>query len=233
MSWKGLLTKQVINKLIIYDMKNLCITFISLLLITTSALTQDKTNRWIIKYDLISLLGDQVTNSMGMMLGFEHFLKNNSAISFDAMYIFSCACDMPYTRIHTEKTNGFSLSGEYRFYLDQGETQSTGFHLGPQFTYQYTQTEMRETYDGGIENFYQVYRELLAAHAVAGYQLRIAGPLVFDPSFGLGLRYISSRNENKEGTDSGQHEYLYNKDYESGSQWFPSFTINIKIGLKL
>ncbi len=68
---------------------------------------------------------------------------------------------------------------------------------------------------------------------MAGYQLRIAGPLYFDPSAGLGIRYISSRNENKLGSDSGQHEYPYNKNYESGAQWFPSFDISIKIGLKL
>ena len=58
-------------------------------------------------------------------------------------------------------------------------------------------------------------------------------PFFFDPSLGLGLRYISSRNENKKGNDSGQYEYPYNKDYESGAKWFPSFIMNLKIGLKL
>ena len=216
-------------------MKNFRILILfCLLLISNLNHAQDENKSWIIKYDLISLLGDQVTNSMGVMLGFEHFIKENSSLAFDAMYIFPCSsCGKVYTSITTEKTNGFSLSGEYRFYLIPGKQASTGFHLGPQVYYQYTNADMRETYEGGKENLYQVYRSLFATHAMAGYQLPIAGPLFFNPSFGLGFRFISSRNENKKGNDSGQHEFLYNKDYESGSQWFPSFKINIKIGLIL
>ncbi|MEN8224745.1 MAG: hypothetical protein ABFS05_05225, partial [Bacteroidota bacterium] len=142
-------------------------------------------------------------------------------------------CEKAYTGITTEKTNGYLLSAETRHYIFPGKQTLSGFHLGPQIIYQYTKSEMMETYDGGIENSYQVYRHLLAAHAMAGYQLRIAGPVFFNPSLGLGFRYISSRNENKKGPDSGQHEYPYDKDYESGNKWFPSFTVNIKIGLKL
>ena len=215
-------------------MKNIRIPLFILMLSYTSIYAQESNRDWIIKYDLTSLLGDGVTNSMGVMLGFEHFLDDNRSFTMDAMYIFPCSsCNVPYTKIHTEKTNGFSVAGEFRFYLYQGKEASTGFHLGPQVLYQHTVAEIRETYDGGIENFYQVYRDLLSAHAMAGYQLQLAGPLFFNPSLGLGLRYISSRNENKKGTDSGQHEFPYDKDYESGSQWFPSIVINLKIGLKL
>jgi hypothetical protein len=171
---------------------------------------------------------------MGIMLGFEHLLNQNSSVAFDAMYIFPCsACGKPYTSITTDKTNGFSLSGEYRLYLVPGKQEATGFHLGPQVYYQYTIADMPETYDGGKENIYQVYRCLLATHVMAGYQLPLIGPFVFNPSIGLGFRFISSRNENKSGNDSGQHEFLYNKEYESGSQWFPSFKFNIKIGFQI
>lgn len=195
---------------------------------------QDVGRGWILKYDIVSLLGDQVTNSMGIMLGIEHFLNEKRSVAIDAMYIFPCSgCGKTYSSIPTDKTNGFSVSGEYRFYIIPGRQPATGFHLGPQVYYQYTVADLPETYDGGKENIYQVYRSLLATHVMAGYQLPIAGPFVFNPSFGLGFRYISSRNENKQGNDSGQHEFLYNKDYESGSQWFPSFKLNIKIGLKI
>jgi hypothetical protein len=205
-----------------------------IIFISTITFGQDNNKAWMIRYDLISLLGDQVTNSMGVMLGVEHLSGNNKSFAIDIMYIFPCSrCEKPYTSISAEKTNGVLLSVETRYYLFPGKASFSGFHLGPQIYYQYTRSEMRETYDGGIENFYQVNRNLLAAHAMAGYQLQITGPLFFNPSIGLGLRYISSWNENKKGTDSGQHEYPYNKDFESGSKWFPSFTINIKIGLKL
>jgi len=207
---------------------------IAIMLATGIAHSQEKTHGLIIKYDIMSLLGDQVTNSTGIMMGVEYFNKANRSFAIDAMYIFPCeACGKPYTSITTEKTNGFSLSTENRFYLFPGKHPFTGFHLGPQIYYQYTISDMRETFNEGRENIYQVYRNLFAVHAMAGYQLRIAGPLFFNPSIGLGLRYINSRNENKMGPDSGQHEFPYNKDYESGAEWFLSFKVNLKIGLKL
>ncbi len=207
---------------------------LSIILTSTITFSQENSRSWMIKYDFTSLLGDKVTNSMGAMLGLEYSAGGNRSFEFDAMYIFPCSsCGKSYTSITAEKTNGLLLSAESRYYLFPGKHLFTGFHLGPQVYYQYTRSEMRETYDGGTENFYQVYRNLLAAHAMAGYQLRITGPLYFNPAIGLGFRYISSRNENKKGADSGQHEYLYNKDFESGSEWFPSITINLKIGIKL
>ena len=207
---------------------------IGIMLTAATTYSQQNTGGVIIKYDIMSLLGDQVTNSMGIMMGVEYFAIKDKSFSLNAMYIFPCAnCEQPYTSISTEKTNGFSLSAENRYYLFPGKSPFTGFHLGPQIYYQYTIADMRETYNDGVENIYQVYRNLFAAHAMAGYQLRIAGSLFFDPSLGLGLRYISSRNENKKGNDSGQYEYPYNKDYESGAKWFPSFIMNLKIGLKL
>lgn len=187
-----------------------------------------------LKYDLVSLLGDQVTNSMGVQLGMEIFHKESRSIAVDAMFIFPCrSCQNPYTRISTESTFGFMISGEYRYYLLNGNHSPGGFHLGPQILYQHTKSEMRETYEGGIENQYQVYRDLMAAHVMAGYQLRITGPLYFNPAVGIGIRFVSSRNQNKKGSDSGQHEYPYDKDFESGSKLFPGININIKLGLKL
>ena len=202
----------------------------------SQAQTSDGLNRKgiIMKYDLISLLGDQVTNSMGVQLGVEFSAGKNKSLEVDLMYIFPCAsCSRPYTSIHTEKVNGIQLSGEYRFYLFSGEKPFSGFHLGPQVLWQHTLAGMHETYNNGVNNDYEVFRDLFTTHAMAGYQFRIVGPLHFDPALGLGLRYISSRNEGKKGEGSGQHEFPYDKDYESGAKWFPSITINLKIGLKL
>ena len=195
---------------------------------------ENKHIEYMIKYDLISLLGDQVTTSLGIQFGTEVMYKRSRSLVVDAMYIFPCAgCDRPYTTITTESTYGWMISGAHRFYLSKPKISPSGFHLGPQVFYQHTKSEMRETYDGGIENYYHVYRDLVAAHVMAGYQLRIVGSLYFNPAVGLGTRFISSRNKNKKGTDSGQHEFPYDKDFESGSAWFPSFNINIKLGLKL
>ncbi len=205
-------------------------------IVETPATAQNNTRQksCIIKYDLISLLGDQVSNSMGVRLGLEYTPLNNQSFETDIMYIFPCSsCGQSYTTIKTEKTSGFLISAEYRFYLVPGKQSLSGFHLGPQFAYQFTRSEMNETYDSGILNTYQVYRNLVTTHALAGYQLRITGPLYFNPAVGIGLRYISSRNENKKGSDPGQHEFPYNKDFESGAKWFPSVTINIKIGIIL
>jgi hypothetical protein len=187
-----------------------------------------------VKYDVISLLGDQVSKSAGLRMGVEFAIGNNQSLETDAMFIFPCAsCGKPYTTIYTDKTRGFSISAGYRYYLFPGEPGFKGFHIGPQILYQYTESDMQETYNNGIQNIYFVYRNLLAFHAMAGYQLRIAGPLMFNPVIGIGTRYISSRNANKKQVGTGQHEFPYNKDYENGSQWFPSVTIELKIGLKL
>jgi hypothetical protein len=187
----------------------------------------------LLKYDFVSLLGDGVTTSMGIKLGIELPVKDKQSIEFDVMYIFPCASCDHYLTINTEKTNGFMLTAEYRFYLYPGKPPSTGFHLGPQMMYQYTIATLAETYDNGIPNDYQVFRNLWAIHAMVGYQLKVAGPLYFDPAIGLGTRFISSRNENKKGTEPGQYEFPYEKLYDTGAKWFPSYTFNIKIVFKL
>jgi len=210
-------------------------TFIGILVFTANAQEEkDMKKGFIIKYDLISLLGDQVSNSMGVRLGFEGMTAKDQSISADIMYIFPCKnCGEAYTKIETEKTVGFLISTSYSFYLFNRDIPFRGFHVGPQLAYQYTQSEMLETYDQGVPNTYEVYRNMFTAHAMAGYQMRIAGPLYFDPALGFGLRYISSRNKSKKGSDPGQHEFPYDKDYESGASWFPSIDISIIIGLKL
>ena len=210
-------------------------TIISMLALSANAQEEKNTRKgFLIKYDLISLLGDQVSNSMGVRLGFERMTVKDQSIAADIMYIFPCKnCGEGYTKIETEKTVGFLISASYCFYLFNREVPFNGFHLGPQLAYQYTRAELFETYNEGVPNTYEVYRNMLTVHAMAGYQIRIAGSIYFDPALGLGFRYISSRNENKKGSDPGQHEFPYDKDYESGAAWFPSIDISIKIGIKL
>jgi hypothetical protein len=187
-----------------------------------------------LKYDVISLLGDQVSNSTGIRLGAEIKNPGNRSLEFDAMFIFPCtSCGGAYYTVETEKTVGFMVSADRRFWLYSGRQAFSGFHVGPRLAYQYTQAEMYETYDNGTPNTYFVYRNMGTLHVMAGYQLCIAGPLYFDPELGIGLRYISSWNKDKKGNDPGQHEFPYDKDYESGSKWFPSFDFNIKLGIKL
>lgn len=187
----------------------------------------------VLKYDLLSLLGDQVTNSMGIRLGAEIPAGNFSSVSADLMYIFPCAnCGQTYTSIKTGKTSGYQVSEEYRYYLKPGKHVSGGFYLGQQLLYQRTNSEMNET-NNGTPDTYNVYRDMFALHALAGYQLRIVGRLFFDPSAGIGCRYISSQTKNKKGHDPGQYEYFYNKNFEEGSSWFFSLNLQLKIGLKL
>ncbi|MEE4255447.1 MAG: hypothetical protein V2I47_00270 [Bacteroidales bacterium] len=191
-------------------------------------------NGFIIKYDVISLLGDQVSNSAGIRLGAEARNGSNMTLAFDAMFIFPCkSCGGAYYTVETEKTVGFTVSADHRFWLYAGKQAFSGFHVGPRLAYQYTRAEMHKTYDNGIPNNYSVYRNMGTFHVMTGYQLRIAGPLYFDPELGIGLRYISSWHKDKKGSEPGQHEFPYDKDYESGSKWFPSFDLNIKLGIKL
>lgn len=195
---------------------------------------EDKENDLIIKYDVISLLGDQVSNSSGVRLGLEVMYSSDRSLAFDVMFVFPCAsCTGAYYTIETERTVGFMVSADHRFWLYRADIPISGFHLGPRLAYQFTQSEMSETYDNGTPNNYHVYRHMIGLHAMAGYQFRIVGPIYFNPEIGFGTRYISSRDEGKIGDDPGQHEFPYDKDYESGSKWFPSIDFNLKIGLKL
>lgn len=209
--------------------------WISCILITVPGMAQTSETEdkpWMIKYDFMSLMGDGTTTSMGVKLGVEIPLKNNQSFEIDAMYIFPCAaCKTDYFRIKTEKTNGFTLTAEYRFYLLHRPAPMGGFHLGPQVFYTYTKADMLDT-PGIPSTTYHVYRNLVAAHAMVGYQARMARRLYFDPSIGIGLRYISSWNEYKIEDGSDRYEFPYNKPYEWGSQWFPSVTINIKFAFK-
>lgn len=209
--------------------------WVSCILMATQIMAQTNEtegNTWMIKYDFISLMGDGITSSMGVKLGVEIPLKNNQSFEFDAMYIFPCeACKVAYFRIQTEKTNGIMLTAEYRFYLLHRPAPMGGFHLGPQVFYTYTKADMLETPEKPSTT-YHVYRNLVAAHAMVGYQAKMARRLYFDPSIGIGLRYISSWNDNKLEDGSDQYEFPYNKLYESGSQWFPSVTLNIKFAFK-
>lgn len=189
---------------------------------------------FMIHYDLLSLLGDQISTSMGVSLGVEWGTGSGKSVQASLLYIFHCAsCGKPYTTIETASTRGFRVSAGYRFYLFTAKGPLSGFHTGPAVEFQYTAYEMDETYDNGIPNTYRVYRNLMAAHAMAGYQLRVAGPLFLDPEIGLGFRYISSRNEDRKSPGSGQHEFPYDKDFESGHKWFPSIQLSIKLGIKL
>lgn len=218
------------------ELKKMIAGLLCLFIVATAASQESPLGKpgFMLKYDVISLLGDQVSKSAGVRLGIEFAAGNNSSIETDVMFIFPCAsCGKPYTTINTESTRGFSLSAGYRYYLFSEDPGFKGFHIGPQILYQYTESDMPETYDNGISNTYFVYRNLLAFHAMAGYQLRIAGLLMFNPVVGIGTRYISSINANKKQSGTGQHEFPYNKDYENGSQWFPSVIIELKIGLKL
>ena len=126
---------------------------IGIMLTAATTYSQQKTSGVIIKYDIMSLLGDQVTNSMGIMMGVEYFAKKDKSFSLDAMYIFLhvlivgsliqvLVLKKPMVFHYQLRTDTTSFPGKSPF---------TGFHLGPQVHYQYTIAEMRETYNGGVE----------------------------------------------------------------------------------
>jgi hypothetical protein len=182
----------------------------------------------------MGLLGDQVSNSLGVRVGFEHRPGSKHAYGADIMSVFPCkTCGQAYARVKSEMTVGVLVSAEYRNYLFTGKTSCDGFHLGPRLAYQFTVSELNETLGSNIQNAYDVKRHMVTAHMMAGYQLQVTGPLYLDPSLGLGIRYISSRSPDKKGTDPGQKEFPYNKDFESGRKFFPSVDISIALGLKI
>jgi len=126
-------------------MKKTSTLYIIIVFLTSHSLQsqEDIQRNCILKYDVISLLGDQVSNSMGVRLGAEIMYDDKKSLVFDAMYIFPCnSSGGAYTKVETENTVGFMVSADYRFYLFQREHAIGGFHIGPRLAYQFTRSEM-------------------------------------------------------------------------------------------
>jgi hypothetical protein len=73
--------------------RGIIILISTIFMITGNMYSQENKNDQegcIIKYDVISLLGDQVSNSMGVRLGLEWMNAERQSLAADIMYIFPC-----------------------------------------------------------------------------------------------------------------------------------------------
>ena len=138
--------------------------------------------------------------------------------------------------IPVKNVKGFYSNIEYRHYYHQSKRYK--FYYGVNFVYQNSKTTREEEilnytinppYATVFINNYIVVRELYAAHIKAGIRMQYHN-FVFDPTIGIGVRYITSTAIDKVGTDNGEYEIPYNKPFDNGSKWFPSINYNFKIG---
>jgi uncharacterized protein YxeA len=188
----------------------------------------------IIKFDISSLMGDQVTNSSGIQLGLEIELKDNLSFEQDLMYIFKY--DRSYKRyfeITCENINGIKSVSELRYYFKKDiDPKFTDIYMAPNLILQYTNAIREENDEYGTPNNYQVNRFVFALHGKIGLQFALYKNLYLDISTGLGVRNISSNAIGKKSNNNNEHEFLYGKLYDNGSEWFISLTGSFRLGFK-
>jgi hypothetical protein len=206
------------------------ILFIIPILIKGQDNSNNKTELYF-KYSPLSLLGDGVTNSIGIQLGLEYKLKNQIGIQQDIMYIFLFSHkNQNFFTINVNNINGIRSITELRFYLNKENQHLEGIYIAPQLIYQYTKAIRTQSLVNQDVNEYCIKRNVIAFHGKLGWQLVNKCRFILDVSCGVGLRYIASFNSGKIPDHSIDYEFPYSKDYDSGSKIFPSFIMALNIG---
>ncbi len=189
----------------------------------------------IIKFDIVGLMGDGVTNSSGIQLGVEMELKKSFSFEQDLMYIFKFDSDNPpFFETEVENILGLKSVSEFRYYFKKDiDPKLTDVYIAPGLILQYTTASRKQSDKLQNTNNYIVNRFVFAFHGKLGIQFELYKNLLLDISAGLGIRYVSSNSSGeKDGYIYGP-EYVYGKKYNSGSQWqFPSMTGSFRIGYR-
>jgi len=199
---------------------------------TARDLTDKKTIYF--KYDFTSLAGDGVTNSSGVQMGVEFEINDNLGFEQDLMYIITA--NWPNNEsfeIDVEKIYGLKSITELRFYRNSKDFQKlTGQYIASNLVFQYTDATLEEKDENHNDYNYNVSRFVFALHGKFGYQSKLYRKIYFDLACGPGIRYISSKSQNKKITYSTTYEFPYSKKYDTGSKWFLSANFSFKIAYK-
>jgi hypothetical protein len=187
-----------------------------------------------LKYDFASIVGDGVTNSCGVQLGLEFEMNDNIGFEQDLMYIFTADWqNNGYYEIEVEKVNGLKSITELRFYrYSKDNRKLKGPYVAPNLIFQYTEATREAKDENHAVYSYNVGRFVFALHGKFGYQSKLYRKIYFDLACGPGIRYISSKSQNKKISYSTTYEFPYSKDYDTGSEWFLSINFSFKIAYK-
>ena len=238
-------------------MKALWTTFIILFLISDCAFAQSQSSdtlgfkKFIITTSVLEYIPGQL-NTGNFNIGSEFYLKKRKAVYINLGIIKSYGPVEPQWlnlfNIPSINTIGFRFQAEGKYYLNKHkifqpaillfwphilqfksqELQNTGYYVAIHSSYQFTNTERKESHQYK-QNIYSVDRNALQLHLKFGYQSIKKYGLVVDYAVGFGIEYVSSNANNKFG-NNGTYEIFPNKLFDSGDGFFPSFVYQLRIG---
>ena len=251
-------------------MNKLLATFITLILVTiyNVALSQNRDSLGVKKFILTTSVLEYIPgqlNTGNFNIGSEFYLKKRKAVYINLGIIKSYGPVEPQWlnlfNIPSINTIGFRFQAEGKYYLNKHkifqpaillfwphilqfksqELQNTGYYVAFHSSYQFTNTERKETVIDFIDdtqthpiyhykqNIYSIDRNALQLHLKIGYQSIKKYGLVVDYAVGFGIEYIYSSANNKFG-DNGTYEFFPKKLFDSGDGFFPSFVYQVRIG---
>lgn len=184
----------------------------------------------VIKFDVVGLAGDWVTNSSGVCFGLEYGLKPKMSFEQDFTYLFDAENGQSIFNILVEELSGIRSNTELHYYFDENTSSNlTGLYWGPNFVFQYTNAERKQLTASGY-NSYTVHRYFTALYLKIGFQDKLFGNLLINISVGAGPLYLSSTSDNKQKTYITESEYPYGKEYDAGSKWELAPSFNLRVG---
>lgn len=211
--------------------KIILIVVLAFLISNNNSFCQDslkiKQRNFLIKIPPFLLIGDFITNSMGIPINIEIKLKRNLSFSQTFSYIIPNRYNGDFLTVDVDNIRGIRTDSEIKRFLNN-RNNLTGFYLGTHILYQYTDAFT-------TLNNIRVFRNLFALHEKIGWQYIGKKGFIFDSAIGIGARYISSHtncNCNIYGIEyeSGLIFSPYNKPYAYGSKWFFSLNTTLAIG---
>ncbi len=176
-------------------------------------------------------------NIKWITMGYERDFAKKLSINFSAGFAFhfpenkNSMTSIPFVK----KSKGFDLSPEIKKYV------KNNIYIGAQLYFQHTLTSRTqdvldyityipiETYHYKTIN-YSVNRTAIAVHVKLGKKYTFKNGILIDNSIGLGVRYINSYSTGKKEFQSTSYEIPYNKPFDNGNAFFPSFVYHLKVG---
>jgi len=194
-------------------------------------------------------------NGISNSLHAEYYLGNRRSIALSVGNIISLKSTENVELIaisSLESANGIKIQAEYRKYLNRTKrilpaylllphllqfnsmtNENNGYYISGSIFLLNTELNRRQSFNN-VESLYQVHRIATGTGFKIGYMCQYKFGLTLDLSFGFGIQYISSSNENRlidENTfPAWENESISNKLIDSGSKIGLYLTQLFKLG---
>jgi hypothetical protein len=222
----------------------------------------------VLSTSIIEYFPNPKLNTVNVNLGAELYLRNNYSLYLNTGLLLSNGpSGNNYYEVPAESSHGYKFRLEGRRYLNHHkvvepamllfwphvfqyhsqEHANSGFYLGLSSTYQWTQTDRKQsvvdyidysTFPQGItvykDNVYSVDRSAIGLNLLIGYQCIKKGNFTLDYAVGFGFLYINSQYRNRQGTDqdypNSTKEWPMDKYFDYGTGISPNLLYQLRMG---